>query len=157
MKKLLFISTTLGGGGAERIILYLVNEFAKDKNNSVTLLLLKKEGNTYLDSLSPQVKMINLNISGRIRYAIISIIRTIIFVKPTTCYIGLDKLNIMLSFFIPFLKIWKIQFIVRETNVLSQQYNYRNPLIKLSYKIFYNLYDKIIAQSKDMQDDLIKI
>ena len=33
MKKLLFISTTLGGGGAERIILYLVNEFAKDKNN----------------------------------------------------------------------------------------------------------------------------
>ena len=71
MKKLLFISTTLGGGGAERIILYLVNEFAKDKNNSVTLLLLKKEGNTYLDSLSPQVKMINLNISGMILTAII--------------------------------------------------------------------------------------
>lgn len=29
-EKILFISTTLGGGGAERIISYLLNEFAQD-------------------------------------------------------------------------------------------------------------------------------
>lgn len=43
MKKLLFISTTLGGGGAERIILYLVNEFAKDKITVSPSFFLKKK------------------------------------------------------------------------------------------------------------------
>lgn len=60
-------------------------------------------------------------------------------------------------FFIPFMKLWKIRFIVRETNVLSQQYNFHNPFIKLSYKVFYNQYDSIIAQSIDMKNDLINI
>ena len=46
MKKILFVSTTLGNGGAERIISYLLNEFAKDQNKQIILLLLKKEGNT---------------------------------------------------------------------------------------------------------------
>lgn len=42
MKKILFVSTTLGNGGAERIISYLLNEFAKDQNKQIILLLLKK-------------------------------------------------------------------------------------------------------------------
>lgn len=157
MKKILFVSTTLGNGGAERIISYLLNEFAKDQNNQIILLLLKKEGNTYLSYVSANVKVINLNIKNRIRYSIYSIIKQIISIRPNVCYVGLDKLNIMLAFFIPFMKLWKIRFIVRETNVLSQQYNFHNPFIKLSYKIFYNQYDSIIAQSIDMKDDLINI
>ena len=157
MKTFLFISTTLGGGGAERIISYLLNYFIKDQDKRIILLLLKKEGNSYLQYLSPGIEIINLDIKCRIRYAIIPIIKTIISIRPNICYIGLDKLNIMLSFFLPLLKLLKISFIVRETNVLSLQYNYKNPFIKLSYKLFYNLYDSIIAQSKDMADDLIKI
>lgn len=157
MKTFLFISTTLGGGGAERIISYLLNYFIKDQDKRIILLLLKKEGNSYLQYLSPGIEIINLDIKCRIRYAIIPILKTIISIRPNICYIGLDKLNIMLSFFLPLLKLLKINFIVRETNVLSQQYNYKNPFIKLSYKLFYNLYDSIIAQSKDMADDLIKI
>lgn len=157
MKKLLFVSTTLGNGGAERIISYLLNEFAKDQDKQVVLLLLKKEGNTYLSTVSPNVKVVNLNIKNRIRYSVFTIIKEIISIRPNICYIGLDKLNIMLAFFIPFMKLWKIRFIVRETNVLSQQYNFRNPLIKLSYKIFYNTYNSVIAQSIDMRDDLVNI
>ena len=133
MKKILFVSTTLGNGGAERIISYLLNEFAKDQNKQIILLLLKKEGNTYLSYVSANVKVINLNIKNRIRYSIYSIIKQIISIRPNICYVGLDKLNIMLAFFIPFMKLWKIRFIVRETNVLSQQYNFHNPFIKLSY------------------------
>lgn len=60
MKKILFVSTTLGNGGAERIISYLLNEFAKDQNKQIILLLLKKEGNTYLSYVSANVKVINL-------------------------------------------------------------------------------------------------
>lgn len=43
MKKILFVSTTLGNGGAERIISYLLNEFAKDQNKQIILLLLKRK------------------------------------------------------------------------------------------------------------------
>lgn len=157
MKKLLFVSTTLGNGGAERIISYLLNEFAKDQGKQIILLLLKKEGNTYLNNVSPNVKIINLNIKNRIRYSVCTIIKKIISIRPNICYIGLDKLNIMLAFFIPLMKLWNIRFIVRETNVLSQQYNFHNPFIKFSYKIFYNTYNNIIAQSVDMQNDLINV
>ena len=108
MKKILFVSTTLGNGGAERIISYLLNEFAKDQNKQIILLLLKKEGNTYLSYVSANVKVINLNIKNRIRYSIYSIIKQIISIRPNICYVGLDKLNIMLAFFIPFMKQWKI-------------------------------------------------
>lgn len=157
MKKILFISTTLGVGGAERILSYLLNYFVEDKDKKIILLLLKKEGNSFLNYLSPQIEVINLDIKCRVRYAIIPILKKIITIKPDLCFIGLEKLNIMLSFFLPFLKLWKIKFVVRETIVLSQQYNSKNPFIKLSYKLFYNLYDSIISQSKDMNDDLIKV
>ena len=85
MKKILFVSTTLGNGGAERIISYLLNEFAKDQNKQIILLLLKKEGNTYLSYVSANVKVINLNIKTRIRYSIYSII--IIFITHSLSYL----------------------------------------------------------------------
>ena len=50
MKKILFVSTTLGNGGAERIISYLLNEFAKDQNKQIILLLLKN-GRKHLSQL----------------------------------------------------------------------------------------------------------
>lgn len=157
MKKILFISTTLGGGGAERIISYLLNEFSQEQDKEVILLLLKKEGNSYLDYVSSNVKIINLDITTRIRYAVFQILGKILSINPDVCYIGLDKLNIMFAMFLPIMKLRKIHFIVRETNVLSLQYNSRNIFIRVLYKYLYNLYDVIIAQSKDMRQDLIKV
>lgn len=157
MKHILFISTKLGGGGAERIISYLLNEFSNDNDKKITLLLLKKEGNTYLDYVSKNVEIVNLCIKSRIRYAVIKIVKEIIKLKPDLCFVGLDKLNIMLALFLPYMKAKGISFIVRETNVLSLQYNYKNPIIKFCYKHLYNLYDKVIAQSHDMANDLINI
>lgn len=155
-KKLLFVSTKLGGGGAERILSYILSEFAKEPNNAVTLLLLHDYGNNYLSRIPANVKIVNLGIKSRIRYAVFSILRSIVGHRPDVCYVGLDKLNIMLAFFLPIMKCLGIKTIVRETNVLSQQYNNKNLFIKGAYKIFYNLYDLVIAQSKDMSDDLVE-
>lgn len=156
MKKLLFLSTRLGGGGAERVLSYILSDVATDKDYNITLILLHSHGNTYLSQVPGNINIVNLNLKGRIRYSIFKIIRTIISHRPDICYVGLDKLNIMLAFFIPILNCFGIKTITRETNVLSRQYNPDNPFVSFAYRFFYNKYTLIITQSNDMRDDLIK-
>lgn len=156
MKEILFLSTTLGGGGAERIISYLINELIND-DKKITLLLLKEEGNSYLKNIDKKTNLINLKLKGRIRYSVFRIIREIVKIRPDICYVGLDKLNIMLALFLPIIKPFGIRFIVRETNVLSMQYNAKNPFIRFSYKYLYNMYNSVIVQSFDMKKDLIDV
>lgn len=154
MKKILFVITTLGGGGAERIVSYLANGFCKREDCKVNLLLLKKEGNTYLDSIDEDIKVTNLKLKGRLRFNVLKIVKAIIHEKPNICFIGLDGLNILLAPFIPIIKNHGVRVIVRETNVLS--YMWKSTVInRMVYRLFYNNYDNIICQSKDMADDLI--
>lgn len=157
MDKLLFISTNLGGGGAQRIISYLVNEFSSDKDYEVVLMLLKKDGNSYLNTISSNVKIINLNLKKRVRYSVFTIIRNILKIRPSICFIGLEGLNLLLSPFLFFMKRTGIKFIARESNVLSAKSDTNKSwYIKLIYRLFYNQYDRVIAQSVDMRNDLIK-
>lgn len=155
MKKLLFVITTMGGGGAERIIAYLCNYFSEKEDIKVELLLLRSEGNTYLHSISEKVNICNLNIKGRLRWNVLTIVNFIRNLKPDICFFGLDGLNILMAPFLPFLKRNRTLFIVRETNVLSSMWG-KTLINRLPYKLFYNRYDKIICQSKDMAKDLIE-
>ena len=45
MIKILFVSTTLGNGGAERVMTYLLNYLSMQDEFQVALLLLKDEHN----------------------------------------------------------------------------------------------------------------
>lgn len=156
MKKILFVITTLGGGGAERIVTYLSNWFSSIDDFQVSLLLLREEGNTYLKNLNEKVRVNNLKLKGRLRFNVLSIVKAILNEKPDICFIGLDGLNILLAPFLPILKISGINTIVRETNVLSRMWK-TTFVNRLAYRIFYNRYDKVICQSKDMADDLIAV
>ncbi len=156
MRKILFVITTIGGGGAERVVSYLVNSFCKFDNCSVNLLLLKEEGNTYIDSIDDEVVITNLKLKKRLRYQVVLIVNAIIKLKPDICFIGLDGLNILLAPFVPLLKLFGIKIIVRETNVLSKMWN-PTLINRFSYKVFYNQYDSIICQSFDMANDLINV
>lgn len=156
--KILFISTVLGSGGAERIMLYLLNFLADRKDLKIILLLLEDKNNDYLRYLSEDVEIINLSIKKRIRYSFFSILKTIASINPSICYVGLDILNPLIALMIPFFKafrFYKIKFIVRETNILSKKYDFSNMYTKNVYKYFYNLYDTIISQSNDMCHDLV--
>lgn len=155
MKNILFVITRLGGGGAERIMCYIIQTLSNFPQFQITILLLKRDGNTYLSSLPKNVNIKYLDISGRIRYNVLKIFWSIIKLKPNVCFCGLDKLNFLLAPFLPILKLYNIKTIVRETNVLSCQYPKPNFAVKNIYRIFYNMYDRIIAQSDDMMEDLI--
>lgn len=154
-RKILFVITSMGLGGAERVVSYLCNYFSAD-NVDVSLLLLKSVENTYLDRISDSVTVYNLGIKGRLRWNLSKIVTAIRDISPDICLVGLDGLNILLAPCIPYLKksIKGLNMIVRETNVLSSMWG-TGFIKKLPYKLFYNNYDRVICQSNDMACDLV--
>lgn len=156
MKRILFVSPTLGNGGAERVMLYLMNYFsAKSDQYDITLLLIKAKANDYLSEVSNRVNVVSLSMDdSRVRNCILHVARTIIRIHPDICFIGYAELNLALSVFLPIMKMFKIRFVVRETNILSMKFR-RTRLIKWVYKYFYNCYDRVIVQSEDMCNDLL--
>lgn len=61
MKKIIFVAATLGGGGAERVMLNLANT-AVEKGCEVVVIRTAQSGNTKMDYLiAPEIKLENIN------------------------------------------------------------------------------------------------
>lgn len=135
-------------GGAERVIFTLCNELDRSKFEPVLVLFSKK--GMPLEFLKPDVNVIDLNIN-RIRYAIFPIINLIRKNKPDIVFGGWGEVSAFLSPLIPIFR--KTKFIARETNVVSHHVQRKE--IQFFYR-FYNNFNKIIAQSDDMKNDLIE-
>jgi glycosyltransferase involved in cell wall biosynthesis len=147
-KSIIFILPDLETGGAERIVTTIANHLPRDRF-SPSILLLRKEG-AYLDFLKPDVEIIDIQ-TPRIRHSLKPILLEIKRRKPDIVFSGFGEINAYLSLFTRLFP--NTRFIARETNVVSQHVTRKE--IRFFYK-FYNSYDKIIAQSNDMQNDLIK-
>lgn len=147
-KKIFFLLPGLTFGGAERVIFTLCNELDRTRFEPI-LVLFSKEGMP-LDLLKPDVRVVDLKIK-RIRFAVFSVLNLIRKEKPDIVFGGWGEVSAMLSPVIPFFK--KTNFVARETNVVSKHVTRKE--IRFFYR-FYNHFDKIIAQSDDMQKDLIE-
>lgn len=64
MRKILITIPTLNSGGVEVSLVRFINELSRDKNNKITLLMLKKEG-LYLDSIPDSVEIIEVSYDDR--------------------------------------------------------------------------------------------
>lgn len=148
MKTVLFILPDLSQGGAEHVITTIANDLDR-KRFQPKLVLFEKKG-IYLEHLKDDVEIIELNIS-RIRFSFIKIFLLIRKLKPDIVFTGWGEISAFLSPIIPLFK--KTKFVARETNVVSKHVTRKE--IKFFYR-FYNHFDKIIAQSDDMQKDLIE-
>ena len=146
-KSILFILPDLEAGGAERIVTIIANHLPRERF-SPAILLLRKEG-AYLDLLQPDVEIVDIN-TQRIRNSLKPILLEIKRRKPDIVFTGFGEVNAYLALFTRLFP--KSKFVARETNVVSKHVTRKE--IKFFYK-FYNAYDKIIAQSDDMQQDLI--
>ncbi|WP_415327547.1 glycosyltransferase [Chryseobacterium sp. MMS23-Vi53] len=148
MKKIsvIFILPDLETGGAERIVTTIANHLSRDRFEPKILLLRKKGG--YLKILKDDVEIIDVD-TERIRHSLKPILREIYRRKPDIVFSGFGEVNAYLSLFIKLFP--KTKFIARETNVVTQHVTRKE--IKFFYN-FYNNYDKIIAQSDDMMNDL---
>jgi len=65
-KKLLFVSPSLGGGGAERVVVNLINYLDKDKYN--ILLVIFSDKRDYQEDLPPSVKVICVQKKNRLNF-----------------------------------------------------------------------------------------
>ncbi len=150
MKKIsiIFILPDLETGGAERIVMTLANHLPRKKFEP-KIMLLRKEGG-YLRYVKDDVEIIDLN-TERIRHSIRPILKEIRKRKPDIVFSGFGEVNAYLSLFIKLFPNTK--FIARETNVVSEHVTRKE--IRFFYK-FYNSYKKIICQSDDMAQDLLK-
>lgn len=146
-KSIIFILPDLETGGAERIVTTIANHLPRDQF-SPSILLLRKEG-AYLDFLKSDIEVIDIK-TPRIRHSLKPILLEIRKRKPDIVFSGFGEVNAYLSLFTKLFPNTK--FIARETNIVSQHVTRKE--IRFFYK-FYNGYDKIIAQSQDMAQDLI--
>lgn len=151
MKKVFFILPTLGGGGAERVALHLLNNISTDMFDLTVVVIYKNRGD-YLKDLREEVKRIFLD-KVKIRYSIFSLYKILKRENPDFVVNFSFELMILMGVsIIPFFK--NIYFINRQINILSTQ-NF-SKIEKILLKIAYKNFNKIITQSKDMTDDLLK-
>ena len=151
MKKIIFIVPTFGGGGAERVVLNIVNNLDPNKYN-IHVYSIIPGNDIYQNKLNDNIIFKNLNFKHRLRFSMFFVLKKIFFEKPDIVFLGVGELNALLS---PFLfKIKKIQWIARETNIPSIQI--KNKLLLFFYKTTYKRYKHIIVQSDDMYNDLVE-
>ena len=150
----LLLTDSIGQEGTGKFITHLANGLSANSNLKVSLLLLHTENQLFINDISSNVNIIYLDLKGRIRYSMPTIINKIIEIKPNICFVLYTQL-VLLSYFSPLVRRKGITMVFRETIIPSMYRGESNFVGKLFVRFAYKLYDHIVAQSKDMYDDLV--
>lgn len=152
--KLLMIIPRLRNGGSERVFSYVANRINHDQFITTVVVLDAAEIDYNIDL--QQVAFIDLK-KKKVRNAIYSIIKTIRNQKPDIVMSTLTHLNIIISLIIPFLGK-NTRFVCRESTILSENNKEQSSsrLFNFFVRNFYKRFDKIICQSKDIQQDFVE-
>tara|TARA_B110000211_G_scaffold234517_1_gene304534 strand:- start:1586 stop:2707 length:1122 start_codon:yes stop_codon:yes gene_type:complete len=152
--KLMIVVPSMRGGGAERVILTLLQNIDRNKFD-ITLVLVKKEGR-YLAFIPNDIKIIDLNLSSAKR-SIFKIAHIIRKNKPDIVFSTLGYMNLLLSI-VKLIVPKSILFIARESSIVSNnliQQEKFTVLFNFLYRYFYSRLDIVICQSEYMKQDLI--
>jgi len=154
-QKLVGIIHELTMGGAERMMVNILNHFSSNKDE-VHLIIFKNIGT--LKSLLDTSIMVHDLGGVSVKKGMPKCLKEIHKIEPNTVFSGIGHLNIALAPFIPIMRLLlpKTQWISRETNIVSLQ-NQEEKYPKFFdylYRKMYKNFDVIIAQSQDMKDDL---
>ena len=155
-QKIVFVIHELKLGGAERVIVSLMNHISREKY-TIHLIVFKDIGELF-DEVRKDVTIHSLK-SSSVKKGILSLIGKIYHIQPDIVFSGIGFLNAMLSFFIPLLNLIsrsKIYWIARETSIVSLRKEKYPNLIPWLYRNSYKNFDRIICQSEYMREDLLK-
>ena len=154
-KVLVGIIHKLEMGGAERMMVNILNHFAQEER-AVHLIVFHNIG-SLKEQLDTRILIHDLKVTS-VKNGLLKSFKTLYQIKPDTIFSGIGHLNIALAPFIPIMKIGLPQsrWVSRETNIASIK-NKKSKYPKLFdwlYRKLYKNYDVIIAQSEDMKNDL---
>jgi glycosyltransferase involved in cell wall biosynthesis len=155
MIKIVFIISTLYGGGAQRVLLNILHKINKEKFQ--VFLISLRDKHTGYDELLSGIQVMCLN-ARRSRYGIRKVIDIVKNIRPHIIFSTLAYINFMVIISCLFAGI-KAKYIARETVVTKSHLKSQNNIIRFAYKymfkLLYGKYDAIICQSHDMKMDLM--
>lgn len=142
-------------GGAERMMVNILNHFSL-KGSEVHLIVFKNIG-TLKELLNTHIMVHDLEVAS-VKRGLPRCLFKFYTIKPDSILSGIGHVNIALAPFIPWMRRYlpHTRWIARETNIVSME-NQKGKYPKLFnwlYRHLYQSYDVIIAQSKDMKNDL---
>ncbi|HMS26222.1 MAG TPA: glycosyltransferase [Burkholderiaceae bacterium] len=155
-KRLAIFIPSLNGGGAERVMVTLANNFA-ELGFSVDLVLARAEG-PYLNEVSGKVNIVGLKI-GRAWIVLVELIRYLRRAKPVVMLAALGHANV-LSILARAISGVPTRLVVSERNNFSagkvDARNLRERYMGFAMKWAYPRADGVIAVSGGVADDLAK-
>jgi glycosyltransferase involved in cell wall biosynthesis len=154
MSKISIVLPNLMGGGAERLAIYLANDWSF-RGHQVEIILMQKQG-SLIPLLSHSVKLTALNVT-RIRDFILPLHRHLKLTQPDVTWVGMWPLTsvAVFSWLLAF-RPGKIFLTDHIPLTLSCQYELRAPLFFLKYllKTTYSFASGVMAVSNGVADDL---
>ena len=143
------------GGGAERVMVILANEFCS-RGVNVDLVLSKSIG-PYLSDVHPSIRIVNLN-SKRLFFSIVPLVKYMREEKPKVMLTALNTANVI-AIIARIISRVKFRLVVSERAVTSVAIK-DNPLMRAKLVPFlmrmtYSKADAIVAVSIGVSDDLI--
>ena len=155
-KRISIFLPSLMGGGAERVMVTLANEFV-GRGIGVDFVLAKYEG-PYLKDLDPDIRVINLNAS-RLAFSLIPLVKYFRKEKPEVMLSALCAAN-CIAIIARFISGHAFRLVVSERAVTSVA-TADNPLLRAKFvqllmRVSYRKADAIIAVSSGVADDLVQ-
>jgi len=152
-RTVLFVLPSFGGGGAERVIITIANHLNRSEWSPVVVVC---DGTGELKHmLASDIGVIDLK-KKHVRNAIPSLISVVWKMKPDILLTTLTHLNFAVAMIRPFLPP-RTSVIAREANLprksLAGESHPR--LYQFSYRYIYKRFDIIVAQSEQMQRDIV--
>ncbi len=161
MKKVSFLISNLGGGGAEGVCITVANGLA-EQGWQVDLVVLHLNNAAYHDQVSDKVNMVVFG-TNHARYAGLALLKYIYQQKPKTILVFNYELAVMLVMLRSVFR-FKTKIITRNISTLSKikeqskQGNFwRRHIISPLINHFYCKSDHIINQCQAMREDLIAL
>jgi glycosyltransferase involved in cell wall biosynthesis len=151
---LAFVLPNLGGGGAERVALTLIQTFV-DRGYSIDLVLLRHEGEL-LPLLPPQVNVIDLR-APKMRMGLLPLMRYLRRTKPRSIHVSMWPLT-TLTVAAHRLARSRSRLLLTDHTTLSKHFEHlgyvQSWLMRLSIRLTYPLADERLGVSNGAADDL---
>jgi glycosyltransferase involved in cell wall biosynthesis len=152
MKTILFFIPTLDSGGAERVLVHIMNNLDRERF-AVHLALLRKRG-AFLDDIRDDIAIheLNTDIAGAFLKAPVLMRR----IDPDIVFSTICYMNIVVGFSRLLARLPKTLFVARESGMPSVRIRVVKSVWNADflYRMAYRWIDCIVCQSNEMRDDV---